>query len=133
MLKKRLTMLTLVPAVFLVGCALIQLNPAASHVIASPNKAPRGCRYLGQVNGSQGNFFTGGFTANRNLEQGAQNDLRNKASNMGGNYVQLITNRASSTGSVSSNGFGGFSGSQQQTGVTTIGNVYRCPPRAIGE
>jgi len=133
MLKRSLILLTLVPAVLLAGCASIALNPAASRVIASPNKAPRGCKFLGQVNGSQGNFFTGGFTANRNLEQGAQNDLRNRAANMGGNYVQLITNRASSTGSVSSDGFGGISGSSQQTGVTAIGNVYHCLPSKIGE
>ena len=124
MLKKTLLLSLSVPAVILAGCSSVTLNPKAAHVIASPSRPPRGCKFLGQVNGTQGNFFTGGWTSNRNLEQGAQNDMRNKAANLGGNYVQLITNRASSTGG---------SNNLQQTGVTTIGNVYRCPPSLIDE
>lgn len=110
------------------GCASIKLHPGANKVIASPNKAPKGCKFLGQVSGNQGNFFTGGWTSNKNLEQGAQNALRNETVKLGGNYVQLITNRASDTGSG-----GSFGGSYQQTGVVAIGNAYKCPPHAIGE
>lgn len=103
----------------LAGCAATQANvPGASKVLLSPNQPPKGCKYLGQVVGNQGNFFTGAYTSNKNLEEGAMNDMRNKAANMGGNYVQLLSNRAGVTGS----GNGGGS----QTNVVYSGNVYNC-------
>ncbi|HDV5697976.1 TPA: DUF4156 domain-containing protein [Legionella pneumophila] len=117
------------------GCAAIPVDPQAERVIASPNPAPKGCKYVGQVVGNQGNFFTGGFTSNRNLEEGAMNDLKNKASKKGANYIQLVTNRAGVTGSMSGSfdRHGGFmSGGSEQTNVTNLGNAYICPPKAIG-
>lgn len=117
------------------GCASIPADPQANRVISTPNPAPKGCKYLGQVVGNQGNFFTGGFTSNRNLEEGAMNDLRNKASKLGANYIQLITNRAGITGSTSGsfhNGNGYVGGGSQQTNVTNLGNAYSCPPKSIG-
>lgn len=117
------------------GCAAIPADPQAKRVIASPNPAPKGCKYVGQVVGNQGNFFTGGFTSNRNLEEGAMNDLKNKASKKGANYIQLVTNRAGVTGSMSGSfdRHGGFmSGGSEQTNVTNLGNAYICPPKAIG-
>lgn len=121
----------LASALLVTSCASIELSPQANKVIASPNPAPKGCKYLGQVSGNQGNFFTGGFTSNRNLEVGAMNDMKNEASKMGANYVQLIVNRAGVTGSMSmQNGNGG--GSSEQTNVTNMGNAYSCPAKAIG-
>ncbi|HAT2046540.1 TPA: DUF4156 domain-containing protein [Legionella pneumophila] len=117
------------------GCAAIPADPQAERVIVSPNPAPKGCKYVGQVVGNQGNFFTGGFTSNRNLEEGAMNDLKNKASKKGANYIQLVTNRAGVTGSMSGSfdRRGGFmSGGSEQTNVTNLGNAYICPPKAIG-
>lgn len=128
---------TLIASV-LSGCAAIQpSNPAVnSSVIATPNPPPKNCKYLGQVLGSQGNFFTGRYTSNANLEQGAMNDLKNKTYEMGGNYVQLVTNRAGVTGSTSSGyerGYGLWvSGHSEQTNVTSTGNAYKCPPHEIG-
>lgn len=121
----------LASALFMASCASIDLDPQANKVIASPNPAPKGCKYLGQVSGNQGNFFTGGFTSNRNLEVGAMNDMKNQASKMGANYVQMIVNRAGVTGSMSMHdGNGG--GSTEQTNVTNMGNAYSCPAKAIG-
>ncbi len=117
------------------SCASIPLDPQAARIIATPNPAPKGCKYLGQVVGNQGNFFTGSYTSNRNLEEGAMHDLKNKASQLGANYIQLITNRAGVTGSMggSFDHHGGFiSGSSEQTNVTNLGNAYRCDPKAIG-
>jgi len=120
------------------GCAAIQpVDPTVNtKVIASTNPAPKGCKFVTQVLGSQGNFFTGAWTSNSNLEIGAMNDLKNKAFQAHGNYVQLVTNRAGVTGSssIGSDGHGGFfgGGSSQQTNVTSTGNVYRCPPKLIG-
>ncbi len=117
------------------SCASIPLDPQAARIIATPNPAPKGCKYLGQVVGNQGNFFTGSYTSNRNLEEGAMNDLKNKASQLGANYIQLVTNRAGVTGSMggSFDRHGGFiSGSSEQTNVTNLGNAYRCYPKVIG-
>src|SRR5437773_9744065 len=89
----------LVLTVVVSGCASIQLDSRATRVIASPNPAPKGCKYVGQVIGNQGNFFTGGFTSNRSLEEGSMNDMKNQAAKLGANYIQIVTNRAGITGS----------------------------------
>lgn len=118
-------------SIVLAGCAATPMEPQATRVIASPNPAPKSCKYVGQVVGNQGNFFTGGYTSNRNLEEGAMNDMKNKASKLGANYIQLITNRAGNTGSMGgSNGM--FSGHMAETNVTNVGNAYTCPPAAVG-
>jgi len=125
-------------ALVLTGCAATEaVSPEVnSKVIASTNPAPKECKFITQVLGSQGNFFTGAWTSNANLEQGSMTDLKNKAYLAHGNYVQLVTNRAGVTGSssFSSDGQGGFfgGGSSQQTNVTSTGNVYHCPPKSIG-
>ncbi|MGV3740539.1 MAG: DUF4156 domain-containing protein [Gammaproteobacteria bacterium] len=123
-------------ALLMSSCSSIVLQPGATKIIASPNKPPKGCKYLGQVIGNQGNFFTGGFTSNRNLEAGAMNDLKNQANKLGANYIQLITSRAGITGSMGGSAFnsqnGYMSGSSQQTNVTNLGNAYICPAKTIG-
>lgn len=111
----------------MVGCSSIEVTPNGSKVIVSPNPAPTGCKYVGQVVGNQGNFFTGDWTSNKNLEEGAMNDLKNKAGEIGANYVQLLTNKAGQTGSWNS-----YGGSMNQTNVTNLGNAYKCPESAIG-
>lgn len=138
MLKNMRLVVLLSGVVLIAGCAAIAPENAqvVSKVIASPNPPPKACKYITQVLGSQGNFFTGGWTSNANLEIGAMNDLKNKAYAAGGNYVQIVTNRAGVTGSSSfgSDGQGGFwgGGSSEQTNVTSTGNVYHCPPKSIG-
>ena len=106
------------------GYAAKPLNLQAQkvHLVTSE---PKDCEYLGEVTGNQGDFFTGGWTSNANLETGARNDLKNQAAQMGGNTVQLLTTRAGQTGSFGvGNGSGG--GSSEQTNVTYVGTVYRC-------
>lgn len=79
---------------------------------------PANCRTLGEVTGSQGNVFSGDFTSDQTLMQGARNDLRNKAAAMGGNVVQLQNSHNSthpySAGAIKS---------------TLIGVVFACPGR----
>lgn len=106
----------------LAGCSANSVQSNATHVRVTNNEPGRECKFLGDITGSQGNFFTGGWTSNSNLETGARNDLKNKAANMGGNVVALITQRAGQTG-----GAYGGTGSSEQTNVTLSGNVYRCP------
>lgn len=134
---KKLFLCVVLPVLFVLGgCAATALDPGATRIIASPNAPPKGCKYLGQVMGNQGNFFTGNYTSNRNLEEGAMNDLKNKAKQLGANYIQLVTNRAGVTGSMSGqSGFGDstfISGHSAQTNVTNLGNAYACNPKAIG-
>jgi hypothetical protein len=113
------------------ACSSIPLEPQAGRVIASPNPAPQSCKYRGQVVGNQGNFFTGAWTSNRNLEEGAMNNLRNQAGKLGANYVQIVTMRAGITGTINGSN-GNLGGSSEQTNVTNLGNAYFCPPKAIG-
>lgn len=109
-------------AIFLAGCSATSINTQAKHVRVTNSDPGRECTFLGDITGSQGNFLTGGWTSNSNLETGARNDLKNQAAEMGGNLVSIITQRAGQTGSA----WGG-SGSSTQTNVTLSGNVYRCP------
>lgn len=106
----------------LAGCSANSVNQNARHVRVTNNEPGHECEFLGDVTGSQGNFLTGGWTSNSSLETGAHNDLKNKAADMGGNVVSILTQRAGQTGSA----YAG-SGSSEQTNVTLTGNVYRCP------
>lgn len=106
----------------LTGCAAVELESGAQQVRIVTHE-PQGCQYLGEVTGNQGNLLTGGFTSNANLETGARNDMKNKASKMGANTVQMLTNRAGQSGS-----FGQGSGSMEQTNVTYTGVAYKCAP-----
>lgn len=100
------------------GCAATALHPGARSVLVTRQPAPAGCRYIGTVIGEQGGSFTGAYTSNKRLMEGAMNDMKNKAHEMGGNYVVLEESKA---GSTLSKGSGG------QTDVTNIGNAYYCP------
>jgi len=106
------------------GCASIQLNPEAMKVRVTHNE-PVDCEFVGDVTGTQGNKFSGAWTSNANLETGARNDLKNKAYNLGGDTVYILTNRAGQTSTGSGNrGF--FSSNTQQTNVTFSGSVFKC-------
>ena len=130
MLRKVIGLLGLLVATSLYfGCSAIKVHPGAEEVIVSNNKPPKGCKYLGAVVGGQGNFFTGSYTSNSRLAEGANNDLRNKAAALGANYVQIEFANAGNTGS----GGGRFGvGRSSQTDVTKSGNAYHCEPRLIG-
>lgn len=90
--------------------------PEAAHVDIT-NEAPdkTKCRYIGEVVGSQGNWFTGDYTSNKDLLIGARNELRNEAYKRGANlvYVQDVKN-ASAWGLLGT------------TNTTAIGRAYTC-------
>ncbi|MBI2711374.1 MAG: DUF4156 domain-containing protein [Bdellovibrio sp.] len=109
------------------GCAATALHPGAERIIVSKKDAPKGCKFMGAVVGEQGGSFTGAYTSNKALAQGSLNDMRNRALELGANYVQLETDRAGQTGSS-----GKYSGHLGQTDVTMTGNAYHCPPEEIG-
>ncbi len=122
-MKRRLLLVIAAPVVVLglAACQAIPLQPGAEQVRLT-NEQPKDCKFLGDVTGNQGNFFTGDFTSNRTLETGARNDIKNQARGMGGNVVYLLTNRAGQSGS-----FGEGGGGISQTNVTLSGSVYDCP------
>lgn len=114
--------LLIISVIGISACSSIPLEPGAMSVRLTNSEPTKECQFLGDITGNQGDFFTGEFTSNEDLETGARNDLKNKAYQMGGNVIYLLTQRAGQTGSYGDE-FGGFS----QTNVTLSGNVYDCP------
>lgn len=105
----------------LTACSANQLDSRAQTVRVT-NGDPKGdCTFIGTVTGEQGNFLTGGWTSNANLETGALNSLRNKTARLGGNTVSIITNRAGNSGF-----YDGGSGSSEETNVVMTGSAWRC-------
>ncbi|MCW8108380.1 DUF4156 domain-containing protein [Alteromonas ponticola] len=108
---------TIIPLIILLSaCSANRAIPQASYVELInevPDKSR--CRYLGEIVGSQGNWFTGDFTSNENLIIGARNELRNKAYQLGGNvvHVQNMSN---------TNAWGSLG----TTNTTVVGKAYRC-------
>jgi len=107
------------------ACGATALTPGASRVMVTRSAAPSGCVYLGSVVGEQGGSLTGPFTSNANLAEGAFNDMKNKASAMGANYVVLENTQAGNTVSGGQNGVSGG-----QTDVTHVGNAFKCSTAA---
>jgi hypothetical protein len=70
------------------GCATSALSPSGSRVAATRNPPPTDCVSLKYIVGKGGGAFGGGAIANEDLIEYAMNDLRNKAAEVGANYVQ---------------------------------------------
>ena len=83
--------------------------------------APSVCKFVGTLVGQQGDALTGPFTSNKALAQGAMNDMKNQAQEIGANYVVLETTTAGNTISGSRTSMSG-----QQTDVTHVGNAFTC-------
>ncbi len=114
-------------AAFMGGCSAVKVKAGAERVIVSKTPAPKGCKFMGTVVGEQGGSLSGAWTSNKNLALGAMNDMKNKAFDLGANYVSLENSTAGNTMSGGSYGFGGG-----QTDVTHAGNAYKCNPKDIG-
>lgn len=106
----------IVAVLMLCACSAINVKRGAELVRVTNKEPGRECKFLGDVTGSQGNRFTGGFTSDADLETGARNDLKNKGFDLGGNVVYLLIQRDSQTGDT-----------RDRKNVTLVGNVYRCP------
>jgi len=109
--------LALSSAVF--GCAAAPLQiPEAANVLVTRNSPADDCRFVGEVLGSQGNFWTAEFTSDEDLIIGARNRMRDRAYQMGVNYVQIeLENQSHNTADLSAGGV--FSS-------VIIGNGYDC-------
>jgi len=116
--------LYLFPAlVFLSACASKPITPGAEKIFVSRTVPPKSCQFLGEVAGSQGNFWTAEFTSDLNLLTGARNEMRNQALLLGANYVVLETESHSSNTAYNSLG-GTFSS-------VVFGNAYYCTDAEI--
>jgi hypothetical protein len=102
------------------GCAATPLQaPEANSILVTRNPPSEGCRFIGEVRGSQGNFVTSNLTKDENLVIGARNQMRDAAYDLGANYVQVeLENLSHNTADDS---FGGV------YNATVIGNAYLCP------
>ncbi|MFN5746578.1 MAG: DUF4156 domain-containing protein [Methylococcaceae bacterium] len=105
-----------VVTLLLTACAAHPLNKGAESVelVTTPREVKK-CTYLGEVVGSQGNRFTGGFTPNENLMIGARNAIKNEAQKRGGTTV-LIQQQHNAQHELA----GGTANS------TLIGKAYKC-------
>lgn len=116
-LREAMNNLVLITTViFLSGCSAIPASPEAKGVEVTnevPDKTK--CKFLGEVVGSQGNWFTGDVTSNENLVIGARNELRNKTYNLGGNVVHVQDMK-------NTNAYG----SAGTTNTTAVGKAYKC-------
>lgn len=92
------------------GC-LAQLNAAGAGVKLSKAEPVVGCRELGLVHGSGGGAA---YTSSEDKMQSAQNDIRNRAAAMGGNYVVMDV-------------MGG-----DISGLTLSGRAFQCPAEQLG-
>ena len=73
------------------GCTFIPAdrldNPNNRNIPVTNISPDAHCKNIGEIHGSQGNWFTGLFTSNVYLIMGARNNLRNQAAKHGANYV----------------------------------------------
>ena len=101
----------------LLSCSTAELSPEGAKVAMSNSSPaeegydPAGCRSLGPLIGKGGGAFGGGLISNDTLVEYAMNDLRNKAAELGANYVRYDSAQM------------GVSGSQNGTTTTTAGTT----------
>jgi hypothetical protein len=106
----------LVLAILSNSCAATKvLKEARSIELVNEKPNPSKCKFVGEIVGSQGNWFTGDLTSNKDLVIGARNELRNEAYNLGANvvYIQDMKN---------TNAWGSLG----TTNTTAVGKAYKC-------
>lgn len=111
--------LLLATAAAMGACAAAPLQvPEAAEILVTRNAPAEDCQFVGEVRGSQGNFWTAEFTSDKDLVVGARNQLRDAAFQLGANFVQIeLENLSHNTADLSSGGV---------YASTVIGNAYRC-------
>ncbi len=108
----------ILPFCLLAGCAASPLMPGGDTVLLSKEPAHAECVFLGEVQGTQGDFWTADFTSDSNLINGARNQVRNAAYALHADYVKIETESLSHNTADHSLG-GTYS-------AVVIGNAYRC-------
>ena len=108
----------IVASLLLGGCAAKPLKTGADRVFVTRHPPPENCRFLGEVRGSQGNFWTAEFTSDEALLAGARNELRNRAAALGADHVTIETERYSNNTAADSLG-GTYA-------AVIVGNAWLC-------
>lgn len=109
-------LLGLSAALLLAGCSSTnELTGAGQQVKFTDTKPAAECQLVGEVTGSQSNWFSGSGGEGSSM-RGAANDLRNKAAAMGGNVIY-------GANSPSQNLLSSFAPLDSKM----IGQVYKCP------
>lgn len=113
-------MLLLAAGSLAAGCAAAPLQtPGAANVLVTRNQPAPECVFIGEVVGSQGNFWTAEFTRDEDLVRGARNRMRDEAFDLGANFVQIeLENQSHNTADHSTGGV---------YSSVVVGNAYRCP------
>lgn len=97
---------------FLSSCSLLEIKkikPGDETVrLYSDEEKVKDCTFIDEVIGTQGHWYDFLFISNKNLTQGAINDLKSQARDIGANSVHIHTNMAF------------------QTSVTILGQAYKC-------
>jgi len=85
-------LLAMAATLALAGCSSTsnELSAAGAQVKFTDSKPGSNCQLVGQVTGSQSNWFSGTGNSGAAL-RGAANDLRNKAAALGGNTIYGAT------------------------------------------
>ena len=113
MRKRILVVLAVTCLGMIAACAAKRLEPQGGTVQIVYEKPEGNCRRMYDVVGSQGNWFTGAHTSNKNLAEGAMNDLRNQAGAMGGTHVWIHQQAMNTSG-------------YSTTNSLVMGTVYKC-------
>ena len=78
----------------IIACSVTPPNGNRAKNMYISSKFPVGCEYKGLIFSSDGNWFTGIFTANLNIILSSRNKLKNQAAANGANYIQLMGTHA---------------------------------------
>ncbi|RHW77067.1 DUF4156 domain-containing protein [Colwellia sp. RSH04] len=110
-----MTRFSLVFLIFVLSsCSMLEIKkikPGDEKVrLYSDEEKIRDCRYIDEVIGTQGHWYDYLFISNKNLTQGAINDLKTQARAIGANSVHVHTNMAFNTS------------------VTILAQAYYCKP-----
>jgi hypothetical protein len=101
-------------AIVCTACAAKPVMSGAERVMLL-SEAPQGCEFLGEVVGSQGNWWTDDVTSTKNKMVGARNELRNLAYAKGATHVHIMESENTQSRV-----------SFDVTNTTIIGNAYKC-------
>ena len=111
------------------GCRTAELSGGGSNVQIGPSAPadygyePTSCKPLGYIAGRGGGSFGGGWISNDQLVEYAMNDLRNKAAELGANYVQHESPQM---------GIAGDKDGVTTSTATVSGSAYLCTRRRKG-
>jgi len=105
--------LIILGCLFVSSCSLLdthKINEDAKQVrIYSDYEQVESCRYLGELVGSEGHWYSFFFLSNPDLTRSSIIDLKNQANAMGANSIHMQNHM-------------GFN-----TSVTFVGQAYHCP------